>query len=85
MSARRDRETYRLKIGAEPRSSDSTHPSAPLMRVQEPSCEGPRDHRGQLDAGFVLERMFEDTRRASHCYPLSEYIPFVAPRAVRLR
>jgi len=57
VSARRDRETYRLKIGAEPRSSDSTHPSAPLMRVmrvQEPSCEGPRDHRGQLDAGFVL-------------------------------
>jgi len=31
------------------------------------------------------ERMFEDTRRASNCYPLSEYIPFVAPRAVRLR
>ena len=41
---------------------------------------------GQLDAGFVLERMFEDTRPASDRDPLSEYIPaFVATRAVRPR
>lgn len=41
---------------------------------------------GQLDAGFVLERMFEDTRPASDCDPLSEYIAaFVATRAVRPR
>ncbi|HEY0466819.1 MAG TPA: hypothetical protein VGC79_21580, partial [Polyangiaceae bacterium] len=41
---------------------------------------------GQLDAGFVLERLFEDTRPASDGDPLSEYIPaFVATRAVRPR
>lgn len=41
---------------------------------------------GQLDAGFVLERMFEDTRPASDCDPLAEYIAtFVATRAVRPR
>ena len=41
---------------------------------------------GQLDAGFVLERMFEDTRPASDSDPLSEYIAtFVATRAVRPR
>jgi SAM-dependent methyltransferase len=41
---------------------------------------------GQLDAGFILERMFEDTRPTSDHDPLSEYIPaFLATRAVRPR
>jgi SAM-dependent methyltransferase len=39
---------------------------------------------GQLDAGFVLERMFEDARPPNDGDLLSEYIPaFIATRAVR--
>ncbi|HET7539585.1 MAG TPA: class I SAM-dependent methyltransferase [Polyangiaceae bacterium] len=41
---------------------------------------------GQLDAGFVLEQMFEDTRPPSDGDPLSEYLStFIATRARRPR
>jgi len=62
---------------------------APYLESNKPLTFGHtlRDQiGGQLDAGFVLERMFEDTRPASDGDPLAEYIAaFVATRAVRPR
>src|SRR6478609_3871570 len=62
---------------------------APYLESNKPLTFGHtlRDQiGGQLEAGFVLERMFEDTRPSSDGDPLSEYISaFIATRALRPR